>query len=83
MENLSAVFSAGTIVFDKMPFAEFSAMAASQEIFTPVKIVKINIPAALLQDMLHALRQMNITAETLFPGIDGLGRSLLQSHIRQ
>ena len=37
---------------------------------------KIVIPARLKMEFLHRLRQMNISAATLFPGADGLGRSL-------
>ncbi|GAB3428072.1 FRG domain-containing protein [Niabella aquatica] len=81
MENLASVFSDDSISFESMPFADFSAMAAKQEVFTSTKIVKIIIPQGLHQDILYALKQMNITAETLFPGIDGLARSLVQSHI--
>lgn len=36
---------------------------------------KIIIPAELKSDFLSRLRVMNITAKTLFPGVDGLGRS--------
>lgn len=43
---------------------------------SPVK--KIVLTEALRIDALAHLREMNITAETLFPGIDGFARSLLQ-----
>ena len=33
-------------------------------------------------DIVNYLKEMNITAETLFPGIEGLAKSLIQSHIR-
>lgn len=34
------------------------------------------IPSGLKKDFLHRLKIMNISAATLFPGIDGLGRSI-------
>ena len=41
-------------------------------------LVKINIPRKLKPDILRELNQMNITAKTLFPGIDGLGKSIYE-----
>lgn len=38
--------------------------------------LKIVIPANLKQDFLRRLRTMNIAANSLFPGIDGVGRSV-------
>lgn len=37
---------------------------------------KLIVPASLKPDFLRRLRLMNITASSLFPGIDGVGRSL-------
>lgn len=39
-------------------------------------LTKIIIPACCKQDILARLHTMNITAKTLFPGIDGVGRSV-------
>jgi len=39
---------------------------------------KVVIPAALKPIFLRNLRAMNITANALFPGVDGLGRSLTE-----
>jgi hypothetical protein len=36
---------------------------------------KIMVPGAFKQEFKRRLREMNITARVLFPGIDGLGRS--------
>ncbi|HUP35736.1 MAG TPA: FRG domain-containing protein [Candidatus Limnocylindria bacterium] len=38
--------------------------------------LKFVIPAALKLEFLRKLRQLNITAQVLFPGVDGLGRSV-------
>ncbi len=40
---------------------------------------KVIIPARLKIEFLRRLRMMNITGSSLFPGIDGLGRSLMES----
>jgi hypothetical protein len=39
---------------------------------------KIVIPAKIKPDFLAELRRMNITAAALFPGVDGLGRSIAE-----
>lgn len=39
---------------------------------------KIEIPKELKHSIMIELAQMNITAKTLFPGIDGLGRSITE-----
>lgn len=41
-------------------------------------LVKINIPKEIKPEILKELNQMNITAKTLFPGIDGLGKSIYE-----
>jgi len=41
-------------------------------------LIKIDIPKELKPDILRELNQMNITAKTLFPGIDGLGKSIYE-----
>ena len=39
---------------------------------------KIVIPHKIKPDFLAELRRMNITAAALFPGVDGLGRSIAE-----
>jgi hypothetical protein len=43
-----------------------------------VESFKIIIPSGLKADFLRRLRSMNISARSLFPGADGLGRSLAE-----
>lgn len=43
---------------------------------TDITILKINIPRELNLEIVKYLRAMNITSEMLFPGLDGLCRSL-------
>lgn len=49
-----------------------AATGAPSEIHVFTKIL---IPAALKPECLRRLREMNVTARALFPGVDGLGRS--------
>lgn len=39
-------------------------------------VLKIEIPKSLKYGLSNVLRQMNITSETMYPGIDGLARSM-------
>jgi len=39
-------------------------------------IIKIDVPSSLRVEIMKALDQMNITEESLFPGLEGLARSL-------
>ncbi len=41
-----------------------------------VLFIKLVIPSPLKNDFLRNLRKMNITANSLFPGLDGLGKSI-------
>jgi hypothetical protein len=37
---------------------------------------KLRIPANQKSDIMRLLRAMNVTASSLFPGLDGIGRQL-------
>lgn len=39
-------------------------------------LIKIDIPHSFRYDIVKSLHQMNITAETMFPGLEGLAKSL-------
>ncbi|MCG8532123.1 MAG: FRG domain-containing protein [Desulfovibrionales bacterium] len=45
-------------------------------------ILKIIISKSCYKEILYDLKQMNITSETLFPGLDGFSESLIQTIIR-
>lgn len=82
LENLSSSYLKPSFNLSRIPFHEFIKNANNDRLNSKAKIIKINVPQALHTDILHSLKQMNITAETLFPGVDGLAKSLQQSHIR-
>lgn len=44
-----------------------------------IEIIKIVIPSKLKSSILRNLKKMNITAEILFPGLEGLAKSLIHS----
>ena len=52
------------------------AVSQEQGIGKPVHFCKVVIPRQSKLQFLRRLHQMNITGSSLFPGIDGLGRSL-------
>jgi len=45
----------------------------------PSGLYKLEIPSHLKLEFLARLRQMNITSESLFPGLDGLGRTIRET----
>ena len=51
---------------------------AIQDSKHPGALTKLIIPATLKPEFLHRLRTMNVTASALFPGIDGLGKSVAE-----
>ncbi|HEY9825141.1 MAG TPA: FRG domain-containing protein [Stenomitos sp.] len=46
-----------------------------KELLNPPKVKKISLPNRWRKQALESLAKMNITADTLFPGLDGLGRT--------
>ena len=81
-ENLTKSFLKDQFLFNKVSFSELIKEAKRKSLNHKIKIIKINIPLDLHYDILYSLTEMNITAETLFPGIDGLAKSLQQTHLR-
>lgn len=81
IDNLSSSFNKKKFSLEKISFTTL-IKHANQPNDDNIEVIKINIPKFLHADILRSLHEMNITAETLFPGVDGLAKSLLQSHIR-
>ena len=46
-----------------------------------IMIMKIIIPRKEIKKVIKDLSEMNITSESIYPGLDGLARSLTQSQI--
>lgn len=72
MENVSAQYGWKELGYEQITFGDF--MSALYE--KRPCVAKIRIPASWLADILYFLDDMNINANTLFPGLDGFARSL-------
>lgn len=60
-----------------MTFDEVVRLADSNRLNQQaVSVLKIEIPKNLKYGLTNVLRQMNITSETMYPGLDGLARSV-------
>ena len=73
-QNLAASLRIPADVFEDMP--EANVMPCPSQTQPQCRLVKIILPHALHGEILADLRRMNITAATLFPGLDGFARSL-------
>lgn len=63
-----------------IPFKDLIEYSYSPEgIFGAIDyaLIKINIPSAFKYDIMKSLYHMNITNETMFPGLEGLSKSLI------
>lgn len=59
-----------------MGFDDVVRMSADHYGQHTVSVLKIEIPKNLKYGISNVLRQMNITSETMYPGLDGLARSM-------
>lgn len=74
-ENLNSILENE----DKPLFWDFKHLATISKEFTKQEqfsIIKINTPKEIHNEILRNLREMNINSEILFPGIEGLAKSL-------
>jgi hypothetical protein len=92
MENLWRAFCKGgespVNPFEKMPFNEFlREMSVKNKGYKEYEdcmkhtsslcVIKINIPKIFYENIMDYLIKMNVTAEVLFPGIQGLVKSVI------
>lgn len=77
MKNLAYSFNSTEINFESQKLNIIDESCNEN-----VDLIKINIPKNLYKHGLKNLVKMNITAETLFPDLDGLSKSLTQTIIR-
>lgn len=52
------------------------------DVIQNINVVKFNIASNFNHDILNYLKHININAEILFPGLEGLAKSLVQSQIK-
>jgi hypothetical protein len=74
--NLSNSFRTKSIEYETVNYQELLELLEDKKTKKDIDMIKINIPQNLHRTILFSLRGMNITAETLFPGLDGLAKSL-------
>lgn len=80
MLNLAAVFGQDKDITEAANSLELSTSDIVQYRKGP-PVLKIVLPRDIHRDAIIDLKNMNITAETLFPGLEGFSRSLIQ-HLR-
>jgi hypothetical protein len=81
IESLAATFGLAATDFDNSEIQEFKPQANLKTLFKNVVAVKILLPLAIHHDVLQDLWNMNVNAASLFPGLEGLARSL-NYHLR-
>lgn len=81
-ENMLSTFNMNELNFYKIDIEDLIKLSIEKSLHHKINILKINIDEDMSYDIVNYLKEMNITAETLFPGIEGLAKSLIQSHIR-
>lgn len=69
-------FTIGTRLIASHAESIFTALFKEAKENNADTLVKLVVPAKLKPAFLYHLRAMNVTATALFPGVDGLGRSL-------
>ncbi|QOX79621.1 hypothetical protein FY034_11935 [Trichlorobacter lovleyi] len=69
---------------NKISFSGMGPKSIARKMKTkyPYPIIKLIIPRSLHSKAIDGLNRMNINRETLFPGVDGLAMSLVQTVIR-
>lgn len=66
--------------FNKINSLNLDDYIKELEINSPVDIIKFEIPKLSRRPIIEQLYKMNITSEILFPGIDGLAKSLIHPY---
>lgn len=78
--NLLAVFKINELNFEDVEIEDLIKL--SKKGGAKIQIIKIEIPSKIHNEIVRYLREMNITSESVFPGLDGLAQSLVQTQIR-
>ncbi|GGH71815.1 hypothetical protein GCM10011318_15160 [Phaeocystidibacter marisrubri] len=80
--NLRTAFNAQEEGYENIRFEDLVSMSHKLTHTANIDVIVIDIPSELTEHILESLYTMNINAEILFPGLDGLARSLLHTQIR-
>jgi hypothetical protein len=81
MDSLTATFGMHPSVFADSKIEDYKPLGDIKELLKDAAVIKLLLPRAIHHDVLLDLWNMNVNAATLFPGLDGLARSL-NYHVR-
>jgi hypothetical protein len=81
MRNLESAFNNTNSEFRSVSFKNLLKTTKTKVTNSNIGLIKIIIPHKLFSDIADYLKEMNITAEILFPGLDGLAKSLIHTQI--
>lgn len=80
-KNLELAFDKTNSEFEHLSFEDFKELTYQKKSDSQIGVFKIDIPKSLKRDLIKMLKEMNVTSEILFPGLEGLAKSLFQSQI--
>jgi len=81
IDSLAATFDLPATDFANSEIKEFNPLGSVKDLLEGVVVLKLLLPLAIQHDVLQDLWDMNVNAASLFPGLDGLARSL-NYHLR-
>jgi hypothetical protein len=81
MDSLAATFDLPPSVFASAKIEVFKPLDHIKKLLNGVAVIKLLLPCAIRQAVLLDLWNMTVNAATLFPGLDGLVRSMYY-HLR-
>lgn len=81
IDSLASTFGLTSTDFDGSEVEDFQPLGGVKELIEEVAVIKLLLPLAIQHDVLQDLWNMNVNAASLFPGLDGLARSL-NYHLR-
>ncbi len=76
MQNLLSTFDVSREQFDQAMASPIGSDEVTYEQVTSASLIKLILPKVCHATIVSDLQEMNITAATLFPGLDGYARSL-------
>ncbi len=76
IHSLAATFGLPHATLSDTGIEDFIELNHARKLLNEAAVIKILLPLATHHDVLQDLWNMNVTAATLFPGLDGFARSL-------
>lgn len=82
IDNLKSAYKINELNFTTVDIDDLIVFSNKNEFEVDIQIIKFIIPKDLHRELIGSLKEMNITSEILFPGIDGLAKSLIHTNLR-